>query len=279
MSCRPGDGGRHDVDGPDGGRPSPRGRAGAGASRPLPAAGPAAARAVLRRLPHERRGRGGDRPGPVRRPGGGRAGRTDLAPRAGCAARPDHAAGRRGPALAGGIGPDRRMDRERLPGGPVRPAGRFGARRDPPAQPPGVQQHDPRPDRTGSPPRGRLPARRDRVRLRQRRLGAQHLAGARREVSRRRRVRAAEGDRRARCRAVPARRADRPEDLPAPARQAGRVQARPEARSIPGRFQPGAHRDRGIRPAAAAGDRIRQGPPHAWRRCGCRTRPSSIATG
>ena len=122
-SCRgPGDGGRPDVDGRDGGRALAVGRAGARASRPLPAAGPAAARAVLRRLPHERRGRGGDRPGPVRRPGGGGAGRTDLAPRAGRAARPDHAAGRRGPALAGGIGPDRRMDRERLPGGPVRPA-------------------------------------------------------------------------------------------------------------------------------------------------------------
>ena len=42
---------------------------------------------------------------------------------------------------------------------------------------------------------------------------------------------------------------------------AGRVQARPEARSIPRRFQPGPHRDRGIGPTAAAGDRIRQGPP------------------
>ena len=67
-------------------------------------------------------------------------------------------------------------------------AGRLGAGRDPSAEPAGVRQHDPRPARTRPPPRGCLPAGRHRLRLRQRRLGAQHLARARREVSRRRRA-------------------------------------------------------------------------------------------
>ncbi len=54
---------------------------------------------------------------------------------------------------------------------------------------------------TRPPPRRCLPARRYRVRLRQRRLGAQHLARPRREVSRRRRGGPRSGDRPARRRA------------------------------------------------------------------------------
>ena len=99
------------------------------------------------------------------------------------------------------------------------------AGRDPAAQPAGVQQHDPRPARARPAARGRLPAGRHRLRLRQRRLRAQHLARPRREVPRRRRGRPGQGDRPARRRGLPARRTDRPEDLSAPAGQAGRVRA------------------------------------------------------
>ena len=65
-----------------------------------------------------------------------------------------------------------------------------------------------------------FPAGRYRIRFRQRRLRAQHLARPHREVSRRRRARPAEGDRLARRRGILARRADRPEDVSAPAEQA-----------------------------------------------------------
>ena len=62
-----------------------------------------------------------------------------------------------------------------------------------------------------------FPAGRYRVRLRQRRLRAQHLARPCREVPRRRRARPAQGDRPARRRGLLSRRVDRPEDVSAPA--------------------------------------------------------------
>ena len=124
-----------------------------------------------------------------------------------------------------------------------------------------------------------LPAGRHRVRLRQRRLGAQHLARPCREVPRRRRARPPEGDRPARRRGVPPRRADRPEHLSAPARQGGRVRTLPQARAIPGRFQPGAGGHRGDRPRRRgwwSGSARTVAP---WTPSASRTRRSSTATG
>ena len=96
-----------------------------------------------------------------------------------------------------------------------------------------------------------FPAGRYRLRLRQRRLRAQHLAGPCREVPRRRRTGLAEGDR-----ACPTSQDFSPAELiglktyPLPPNARGRVQALAQARTVPGRLQPGAGRDTRIGPAA-----------------------------
>ena len=218
----------------------------------------------------EEESRGGNRPGSLRQSGGGGQGRADLDPRAGCASGTDHAARRTSP----------------------NPRSKSGT-----GSSPGSKM-------TSWPPNARKQASSAPVVIR--RLNRQeynntirdllgldlHLAddfppddigfgfdnvGSALNISPvhvekyldAAEARPAEGDRLARRQGLLAHRADRLEDVSAPAERAGRVQACPETRAVPGRFQPGARGNPGIGPAAQVGDRVRQGSPHG----GCRPGP------